>query len=105
MTHTKECGYLGLPQDTNMHCKNPNLSPVLASSAPEGQGVPCSQVPDDEPETMKRDFANAYNYNYNSVIKWPQTHVQFYPNTTLELSGLAPYRPNVLFKITLKPIS
>jgi hypothetical protein len=54
--HTKECGYLDLPQDTNMHCKNLNRNPVLASSVLEGQGVPWNQTPADAPETMKIGF-------------------------------------------------
>jgi hypothetical protein len=62
--HTKECGYLGLPQDTNMHCKHLNRNPILASSVLEGQGGPWNHTPADAPETMRiKTF-------YNVTITW-----------------------------------
>jgi hypothetical protein len=89
--HTKECGYLGLPQDTNMHCKNLNQDPVLASSVLEGQAVPWNQTPVDAPETMKTGLCkcssttlqpNGQNtcqvlFKHNFGIKWSST-IQVY---------------------------
>jgi hypothetical protein len=76
--HTKECGYLGLPQDTSMYCKNLNWNLVLVSWALGGQAVP-----DDAPETMKQDCTNVVLQLCNQMAR---THVMFSSNTTLQSS-------------------